>query len=333
MPDPNQQQEYDAVLGGQTPIPEGSAILGGIEGVKRLLAKVKQALQEGNPWRFFECLRTLDGHSYWVPSFAISPDGQTLVIGNGDKTIKIWHLQTGELIRTIEGHSLSVKSIAISPDGQTLVSGSRDKTIKIWHLQTGELIRTLGGHSDEVNCVAISPDGQTLVSGSLVIGSRDKTIKIWHLQTGELIRTIAGHSSRSFAISPDGKTLVSGSDDHTIKIWHLQTGELKKTLEGHSLKGHSSYVNCVAISPDGKTIVSGSGENPLCLFGSWENGSGPLPLTVFDTTIKVWNLHTGELIRTIEGHSSSINSVAISPDGKTLVSGSWDETIKIWGVP
>ncbi|MEO8893947.1 MAG: hypothetical protein ABI417_20870, partial [Coleofasciculaceae cyanobacterium] len=88
----------------------------------------------------------------------------------GDKTIKVWHLQTGELLRTLEGHSYCVDSVAISPDGQTIVSGSREATIKVWHLQTGELLKTLQGHSDSVTCVAISPDGQTIVScGSNII--------------------------------------------------------------------------------------------------------------------------------------------------------------------
>ncbi|MEZ2286042.1 protein kinase [Microcoleus sp.] len=247
-------------------------------------------------------VKTLTGHSDWVRSVAISPDGQTLVSGGGDNTIKIWNLATGNLIRTLSGHSSTVFSVAISPDGQTLVSGSVDKTIKIWNLATGNLIRTLSGHSSTVFSVAISPDGQTLVSGSY-----DNTIKIWNLATGNLIRTLSGHSYSvpDVAISPDGQTLVSGSVDDTIKIWNLATGNLIRTLSGHSYSVYS-----VAISPDGQTLVSGGGDN----------------------TIKIWNLATGNLIRTLSGHSNSVRSVAISPDGQTLVSGSDDKTIKIWRV-
>ncbi|MEZ2236515.1 protein kinase, partial [Microcoleus sp.] len=98
-------------------------------------------------------VKTLTDHSNWVFSAAISPDGQTLVSGSRDKTIKIWNLATGNLIRTLSGHSNYVYSVAISPDGQTLVSGSRDKTIKIWNLATGNLIRTLSGHSNYVYSV------------------------------------------------------------------------------------------------------------------------------------------------------------------------------------
>jgi len=260
------------------------------------------SIRSGSSLENVSLFKTLTGHSDLVISVAISPDGQTLVSGSSDKTIKIWNLATGDLIRTLSGHSYSVWSVAISPNGKTLVSGSSDKTIKIWNLATGNLIRTLSGHSSLVSSVAISPDGQTLVSSS-----GDKTIKIWNLATGNLIRTLSGHSDLviSVAISPDGKTLVSSSVDKTIKIWNLATGDLTRTLSGHS-----NDVNSVAISPNGQTLVSGS----------------------YDRTIKIWNLATGNLIRTFSGHSYSVYSVAISRDGQTLVSGSSDKTIKIWNL-
>jgi WD40 repeat protein len=244
----------------------------------------------------------LNGHSSYVNTLAISPDGQTLVSGSADKTIKIWNLSTGQEIRTLTGHSNPVNSIVISPDGQTLVSGSADKTIKIWNLSTGKEIRTLTGHSNPVNTLAISSDWQTLVSGSA-----DKTIKIWNLSTGQEIRSITGNFSyvNALAISPDGQTLVSGNADKAIKIWNLSTGQEIRTLIGHS-----SYVDCLVISPDGQTLVSGSA----------------------DKTIKIWNLSTGKEIRTLIGHSSWVKSLAISPDGQTLVSGSADKTIKIWNL-
>ena len=89
---------------------------------------------------------------------------------------------------------------------------------------------------------------------------------------------------------------------------HLAANTTWGFTVANSLIGHSESVLSVAISPDGETVASGSG----------------------DHTIKIWQLRTGNLIRTLYGHSSWVSAIAISPDGQTLVSGSGDNTIKIW---
>ena len=162
----------------------------------------------------------------------------------------------------------------------------------------GNLLQTLTGHSNWVWSVAYSPDGQTLASGSL-----DNTIKLWNVNTGNLLQTLKGHSElvNSVAYSPDGQTVASGSLDKTIKLWNINTGNLLQTLEGY-------YI--VAYSPDGQTLALASGSD--------------------DKTIKLWDVNTGNLLQTLEGHSNSVLSVAYSPDGQTVASGSLDNTIKIW---
>ena len=227
-----------------------------------------------------------------------------------------------------KGYSNSVNSVVISLDGKTMVSGSDDNTIKIWDMQSGECLNTLEGHSRSISSLAISIDGKTVVSGSY-----DKTIKIWDMQSGESLHTLTGHSYDigSLAISPDGKTIVSGGSwDNTIKIWDMQNGEcldtfpsILDTLEGH---GHSRRVNSVAISPDGKTIVSGGGGTVKVI----NSDRKTIVNRSDDSTIKLWDIRG--CLNTLEGHSNSVNSVAISLDGKTIVSGSDDSTIKLWDI-
>ncbi len=243
--------------------------------------------------------KTLVGHSGSVWSVDLSSNGQTLVSGSEDNTIKIWNLNTGQVSRTLLGHSDTVRSVTFSPDGQILASASGDKTIKLWNLH-GQ-IRTLAGGSGPVWSVAISPDGQTLISGS-----EDSNIKIWNLSTGELRRSIDGHSGRVFsvAISPGGQTFATAGIDKTIKVWNLRTGEVIRTL-----LGHADAVRDVVFSPDGQKLAS----------SSW------------DKTIKVWNLRTGEVIYTLLGHSDRVVSVAFSNDSQ-IVSTSVDKTIKIWNL-
>jgi WD40 repeat protein len=272
---------------------------------------------------------TLTGHSNSVNSVAISPDGQILVSGSDDNTIKIWQLSTGQELRTLTGHSDSVNSVVISPDGQTVVSGSSDKTIKIWQLSTGQELRTLEGDG-LINSLAISPDGQILVSSSHTVVRSDyfdwksytvvrgndyntiNKIKIWQLSTGQELRTLKGDCLiNSLAISPDGQTVVSGSDDNTITVWQLSTGQELRTLTG------AGSINSLAISPDGQILAS---SDTVVHFMGGGN----------DNTIKIWQLSTGVELRTLTVDLNWwVHSVAISPDGQTLVSGG-DDTITIW---
>lgn len=100
----------------------------------------------------------------------ITADGEKLISGSQDSTIKLWNLHTGELRCTLKGHSMAVVSLAIYPNGKTLASSSRDGVIQLWNLATGEIVQTLNGYSP----VAFSPDGKTLLSGG-----KDGAIKIW----------------------------------------------------------------------------------------------------------------------------------------------------------
>ncbi|BAY43370.1 WD-40 repeat-containing serine/threonine protein kinase [Scytonema sp. HK-05] len=134
------------------------------------------------------------------------------------------------------------------------------------------------------------------------------------------VNTFTGHQWDVFtvAISPDSQILASGSSDHTIKTWDLQTGTTLYTKVHHTGE-RSGDVYSITFSPSGETLVS----------ASW-GSAYYAQRTTMTKTIQLWDLITMEVLRSFPGHSSSVNSVAISPDGQTLVSGSGDKTIKLW---
>ncbi len=299
-----------------------------------------------------EVLDLLTGHTDWVYSVSFSPDGETLVSGSLDDTIRLWDANTGRHIRTLRGHTASVYSVSFSPDGQTLASGSSDDTIRLWDANTGRHIRTLRGHTASVYSVSFSPDGQTLASGSY-----DDTIRLWDVATGDEIRKIIGHTSwvETVVFSPDGKTLAScGSWDAggTIYLWNVASGAMLHSLGW----GDMLIVNSVAFSPDGATLASASSDgsgiylwdvasgNSLGFLGGffWRVASvafSPDGNTLASgggrDTVRLWDVNTREQIRKIIGHTDTVESVAFSPDGTTLAScGTMDagDAIYLWDV-
>ncbi|WP_242482094.1 caspase family protein [Trichormus variabilis] len=279
-----------------------SAIQAIEENLKQLPANILTVVQNNllQAMAIVNLPNIIQGHESGVNSVAFSPDGQRIVSGSGDKTLRLWDVNGQPIGQPLIGHEGAVKSVAFSPDGQRIVSGSGDKTLRLWNVNGQPIGQPLIGHEGEVKSVAFSPDGQRIVSGS-----GDNTLRLWDVNGQSIGQPLIGHESGvySVAFSPDGQRIVSGSWDNTLRLWDVNGQSI-----GQPLIGHESGVYSVAFSPDGQRIVS----------GSWDN------------TLRLWDVNGQPIGQPLMGHKAAVISVAFSPDGQRIVSGSADNKLKLW---
>ena len=247
-----------------------------------------------------------------------SPDGTKLAVA-GLLGIRLCDANTGKELDflTMAKYIFVPISVAYSPDGKVLASGCRLGTIHLWDTKTGTPQYTLSGHTKAVLCVAYSPDGKTLASVSA-----DKTLRLWDANTGQLLRTLKGHKKPIVSVSynPDGTIIATGSEDRTIRLWDASTGQHIQTL-----KWDKRYIRSVVFSPDGSTIATASRNNTV-------------------SHICLWDVNTGQQIRTLSAYTrrhsedsrihargTESNSIAFSPDGRTIAGAYFGGTYQ-WNV-
>jgi WD40 repeat protein len=294
--------------------------------------------------------RTFKGHDGSVLCVRFTHDGKTLLSSSRDHTIKIWDIASGDLKRTLTNHTLDVYALAFSNDGKLLASGSSDKTIIIWNAATYEPIRTLTGHTAAIRELAFSPDDKTLASAA-----EDKTFRLWDVATGTNKVTRPEHTNnvKSVVYYPDGKTLATASSDGTVRTWDGVTGDPKLVM-----KGHTNGCEFVALSPDAKQLFSGTGNIGEIIFWNAQTGEmlknlptahgndhgAEVDCGIYtpdgkyaisgskDRTDKFWDTKTFALRHVIAENPGRTESITISPDGKTLVTGfgGTDFTIRLW---
>jgi WD40 repeat protein/serine/threonine protein kinase len=219
-----------------------------------------------------------------------------------------------------------------APDIQALLRGAAGSKSWPWLCPLtpslappgGALIRTLEGHLSWVHAVALTTDGRFAISGS-----GDGTLRVWDLESNRPARIFGGHTGpvSAVAISPNGRLVVSASSDSTLRVWDLKSGQSLRTLEGHC-----SPVFSVAITPDGRYAVSGPALRTQRVWAGKPGrrsriASGPASL---DHALRVWDLESGQLVRTLAGHADWVNAVVLTPDGRYAVSASSDHALRVW---
>ncbi|EJF62552.1 WD40 repeat-like protein [Dichomitus squalens LYAD-421 SS1] len=346
-------------------------------------------------WRRGRCtVRTLKGHTDGVMCLQFSetlshPSFPILITGSYDRTARVWNLETGTEVQCLSGHTRAIRALQF--DEAKLITGSMDHTMRVWNWRTGQCLKVLEGHTEGVVCLRY--DSNVLASGSV-----DTTVKVWNFRTGECF-TLRGHcdwvnavqlwdstgtssscdtSLTAFENTPTsyagsaphidpGKMLFSASDDGTIRLWDLCARACVRQFKGHvgqvqSLKLLMVDEGCESSAgSEGSSDREASVEPQESCSSSPSASSSPLPSSPvptssstrpvpalsrqntrerssrqkpvlisgsLDNTIKIWDIDTGKVQRTLFGHIEGVWAVA--SDKLRLVSGSHDRTIKVW---
>jgi WD40 repeat protein len=224
-----------------------------------------------------------------ILGLAFNHDGSIIATGGGDQKVRMWNVSTGELISEMKGHKDMVDSLVFNNNGTILYSGSNDNSFIAWDVSTGKNLKKIKKHKYPVNDVALSQDGSMIATGS-----NDGSLNLLDTISYKLIKKLIpkqGSSSYfvySVAFSQDSLKLILGlSSGYMVQV-DLGAGYALKEI-----KAHSDNIEAITYTPDGSKIISGSN----------------------DSTYKIWDASTLELIYTSPTLGGDVNAIAIHPDG------------------
>jgi WD40 repeat protein len=297
-------------------------------------------------------LHTFPGHEGLVFKVAVSPRSDWIVSTGLDRTLRFWDLATGQERLVVRGLDHLNGALAVSPDGTLLASGGITGAVALWDTANGRSVRRLAGVQGEIRSAAFSPDGKLLAAATEVRGGgKEGRLYLWQVKSGRQLaqwesehgyycvrfsgdgRWLAAHAFLQgvavwetaslekqhsfadfidfidFAFLPDRKALAGWRKDGLVLVRDLASGQEVYRFQGPSRPNYVSHP--IALSPDGRLLALPVGSDR-------------------DKKVQLWEMTTGKVRRTLEGHRGETLDYAFTADGQRVITASRDTTVLVW---
>ena len=291
----------------------------------------------------------LEHRPYFV---AFINSGENFVTGEDDGSLKVWDKLGKTVLHTLdcskgvdgpnepnepndedEDNVPRIWAITLSADEKLVACGGGDNVVRVWEMTTKKLQYEFKGHTEKIYSLAFSPDGKLLASGG-----EDSDVKVWDLKTGKLMYTFDDHymGIQSVQFNRDSSLLVSYAFDQSIKLWDVKLGKLESDFDTEI-----NFVQCAFLTTDGKKIICPSLDKKVVIhdiekmkYKVFYMGSEIICVAQHENRLAlgniIWDIDNEKILHTFSGHTNTITCVAFSPDGKRLISGALDNTVRIW---
>ncbi|KAF0331474.1 periodic tryptophan protein 2 [Colletotrichum asianum] len=255
-------------------------------------------------WRIVNRHYFMQGSAH-VRCATFHPESNLLVAGFSNGTFGLYEMPDFNMIHNLNISQNDIDFVTINKSGEWLAFGaSKLGQLLVWEWQSESYILKQQGHFDSMNSLVYSPDGQRIVTIA-----DDGKIKVWDVESGFCIVTFTEHTSGVTAceFSKKGNVLFTSSLDGSVRAWDLIRYRNFRTFTAPTRLSWS----CMAVDPSGEVVAAGS-------------------LDSFD--IHIWSVQTGQLLDQLSGHEGPVSALAFTPNGDSLISGSWDRTARVWSI-
>jgi WD40 repeat protein len=332
------------------------------------LAPVAQSDDREDPTLIKE-RETFKEHLPGITWLALSPDDRYLATINRRDEVAVWDLKEKKLVGFRNGYDNVASRCVFSRDGKTLATLSRERPIKFWEVPNlkakgwlGETEPELGHKEIGPQSLAYSVDGKLLACGGCLRKGNGflSRIKVWEIESGKEIATFKPPDKfgiRCLLFTKDRKTVISGGDDSMLRFWDLESGK-----EVDACKVGENPVTAMAITKDGTRLVTAgldeiyvwdvakrkrvdelfnqglrevTGHGYPAVESVAFSPDGNVLAAPCGHTVTLFDMQVGKIRNSLGGHKKNAGSeaVAITSDGKTIISAGSDGTIKFWDMP